>query len=63
MNLLALHFSPDVEAVDQLLEDGSEGSDSNTTSNQHSDLVAEPVLVTPSEWTINEDLGVGLAWR
>ncbi len=55
--LFAFNSSPNGESVDQLLEDGSEWSDSDTTAHQHSNFVAEPVLVALSKRTVDEDLG------
>ena len=42
--------------MDQLLQDGSERCDSNSTANKHGNFIAEPVLVTLTKWTIDEHL-------
>ncbi len=59
--LLALNACSNVEPVDELLQDGSERSDTNPTTNQHRHFVSEPILVTLSKWTVEVDLGEGLA--
>ena len=41
----------------KLLEDRGKWSHTNSTTNKNSDLVAEPILVALSKWTIEVKLG------
>ena len=58
--LPALNTSSNIEPVDKLLEDGGKWSDTNSTTNKNSDFVAEPILMTFSKWTVDEELREGL---
>ena len=61
MYLLALDTSPNVEPVDQLLQNGGKRSHTNTTTNKDSHIISEPVLVALSKRSIKVQFGVGLA--
>ena len=58
--LPALNSGSNIEPVHKLLEDGGKWSDTNSTANKNGHFIAEPILMTFSEWTINEELGEGL---
>ena len=59
--LPALNTGSDVEPVHKLLQDGGKWSHTNSTTNENSNLVAEPVLMAFSKWTVKVKLGEGLS--
>ena len=60
-HLLTLNAGPNVESVNQLLQDGGEWSHTDATTHQYGNFKAIPVLVTLTVRPIQEQLGEWLS--
>ena len=60
-HLLALNASTNVEPVDEFLQDGCKRSHTDTAAHQDGHVVAGPILVSLTVWSIQEQLGPRLS--
>ena len=59
--LLALNACSNIEPVHKLFQDRGKWSHTNSTTNKNGDLIVRPVLMALSEWTVKEELRIGLS--
>ena len=63
--LQAERLVPGLLAVEDGLEDGGEGGDTDTSSNKETNLMREHVLTSSTKWTVHsnpKEIGTILLW-